>query len=245
MDRAFPAGFLKRWQRGARIVALTGAGVSAESGVPTFRGDGGLWRGHDPTALATPEAFARDPELVWEFYDGRRATVAACEPNAAHRALAELEEAAPGFVLVTQNVDGLHARAGSRNVLRLHGDLFEVRCTREGKAWRDERARLPRPLPPLCDCGAPLRPGVVWFGEALDPRILSRAEEAVGSADVVLVVGTSSLVYPAAALPHLAADAGAYVVEVDPEETALSSIVDLALREPAGKAVPALREALA
>jgi NAD-dependent deacetylase len=224
------------------ILALTGAGVSAESGLATFRGPGGLWEGREPTELATPQAFAADPSTVWRFYAWRRAQAAAARPNPAHEALAALERRSEAFTLVTQNVDGLHERCGSSNVLRLHGSLWRLRCTGEGTERDDLRADL-GPLPPRCDCGAMLRPGVVWFGEGLPPDILEQSMRAARGAALALVVGTSSLVYPAAELPRIARAAGAYVVEVNPETTPLSAAVDERLSGPAGLVLPALLEA--
>jgi NAD-dependent deacetylase len=224
------------------IVALTGAGVSAESGLATFRGPGGLWEGHDPMELATAEAFARDPALVWRFYAWRRARAAEALPNAAHRALAALERARADSRVITQNVDGLHERAGSHRVLRLHGTLWRLRCVACGRENEDLRRQL-APLPPRCPCAAPLRPAVVWFGEALPAAVLAEAQRAVREAAVLVVAGTSSLVWPAAGLPGLARAAGAFVVEVNPEPTPLSDDADLVLRVPAGVALPALAEA--
>src|SRR5688572_29364545 len=219
-----------------RVLVLTGAGVSAESGVPTFRGPEGLWRAFRPEDLATPEAFARDPRLVWEWYAWRREKIAACAPNAAHRALVALEARAPQFLLATQNVDGLHALAGSRRLVELHGSLWRVRCTGCGHAAarRDDLG----PLPPSCSCGSTLRPDVVWFGETLPPEALQRAFDAAREAEVVLVVGTSSLVHPAAAIPEAALFAGAYVVEVNPEPTPLSDRATVSLRGRAAEVVP-------
>jgi NAD-dependent deacetylase len=222
-----------------RAVALTGAGVSAESGVPTFRGPEGLWGRFRAEDLATPEAFARDPRLVWEWYDWRRQRVAVVRPNPAHAALAALESRVREFLLVTQNVDGLHAMAGSRRVVELHGNLWRVRCTGCAESSEDRRVPLPE-LPPRCGCGALLRPDIVWFGESLDAAAVGRAQAASTAAEVVLVVGTSSLVYPAAALPHLARAAGAFVVEINPEETPLSRVADVWLRGTAAEVVPAL-----
>lgn len=210
------------------VVVLTGAGVSAESGVPTFRGDGGLWRTFRAEDLATPAAFARDPRLVWEWYDWRRRIVAACEPNAAHRTLAQMERALPGFTLVTQNVDGLHERAGSRNVLRLHGSLWSLRCTRDGRRVLNYDVPLAE-IPPHCACGALLRPDVVWFGETLPGDVIEAAWRAAEQADVMLVIGTSSIVYPAAALPIVALRRGARVVEFNVEPTDLSGYSQLVL----------------
>jgi NAD-dependent deacetylase len=221
-----------------RVVALTGAGVSAESGVPTFRGPEGLWRQFRPEDLATPEAFARDPKLVWEWYAWRRERVAACRPNAAHRALAALDRRAPEFLLATQNVDGLHALAGSRRLVELHGSLWRVRCTACAHVF-DERGAFAE-LPPRCNCGGLLRPDVVWFGEPLARHVLERAFAAAREADVVLVAGTSSLVYPAAAVPEAALWAGAYVIEVNPEPTPLTAKASVSFRGRAAEVLPLL-----
>jgi NAD-dependent deacetylase len=244
VDITLPNEFLDQWHVGSRLLVLTGAGVSAESGVPTFRGPEGLWKGHDPMSLATPQAFARDPEQVWEFYDWRRDLIARCRPNPAHEAIAEMERRVPGFLLATQNVDGLHRLAGNEKIVELHGNIFRVRCTGTCAEVEDRRVPMPKPWPPPCPCGAVLRPAVVWFGEALDPQRLTRADEAAAGAEVVIVAGTSATVYPAAALPTRALAAGAYVVEVSPEDTPLSPQVQLALRGPAGTVLPALVEAL-
>jgi len=217
--------------------ALTGAGVSAESGVPTFRGTGGLWRSFRPEQLATAEAFYHDPTLVWEWYEWRRQLVAACQPNAAHRALAEMEQALPDFVLVTQNVDGLHQLAGSQRVLELHGSLWRLRCTACGCVREDRRVPLPE-IPPRCDCGGLLRPDVVWFGESLPTGVVEAAWQAAAVCRWALVVGTSAVVHPAASLPLVARRNGAYLVEVNPAETVLTSLVDEVLRGPAGQLLP-------
>jgi NAD-dependent deacetylase len=232
----------ERLRNAGPLVVLTGAGVSAESGLATFRGPGGHWEGRDPMELATPEAFRADPLTVWRFYAWRRQQAASASPNAAHLAIAALEGSREEFLLVTQNVDGLHERAGSRRLVRLHGSLWRLRCTREGREFDDLREELGE-LPPRCACGAPLRPGVVWFGEALPPDAFGRAEEACRSAETVIVAGTSSLVYPAAALPQLAKASGAYVVEVNPEPTPLSRSVDERLSGKAGTILPLLAAA--
>jgi NAD-dependent deacetylase len=241
-DPARPAAWdqaAERLRAARHVLALTGAGVSAESGVPTFRGPEGLWRRFRPEDLATPEAFRRDPHLVWEWYAWRRERVAACRPNAAHRALAALDAVRPEFLLATQNVDGLHALAGSRRLIELHGSLWRVRCVGCGRV--DEERSVPlSALPPRCACGALLRPDVVWFGEPLSAEAIERAFAAAREAEVMLVVGTSSIVYPAAALPQVARSAGAFVIEVNPETTPLSALAQVSLRGTAAEIVPAL-----
>jgi NAD-dependent deacetylase len=219
---------------------LTGAGVSRESGIATFRDAGGLWEGVDPMQVATPRAFATDPNLVWRFYDERRARAAAAQPNPAHRAITALEATGRPFFLATQNVDGLHERAGSKTLVRLHGSLWRVRCTGCAAESDDRRPKL-EPLPPHCAaCGAMLRPAVVWFEEPLPMIEFGQAQSAAREAELVLVVGTSSLVYPAASLQLAALEAGAYVVEINPERTSFSTQASEHLAGPAGVVLPAL-----
>ena len=224
-----------------RVVVLTGAGISAESGVPTFRGAGGLWRQHRPEDLATPEAFAHGPRLVWEWYDWRRARVAQAEPHPGHLALAQLERRVPDFTLITQNVDGLHQRAGSRRVLKLHGDIWTLHCLGCGLEETNHDVPL-REIPPRCSCGGLFRPGVVWFGEALPADVLRHAMEAAAHAQVFLVVGTSAVVQPAASLPLLAQQNGAKLVEINLEETPLSAQADASFWGKAGELLPRLLE---
>jgi NAD-dependent deacetylase len=222
-----------RLRTATRITALTGAGVSAASGIPTFRGPDGLWRKVRAETLATPDAFAHDPKLVWEWYDWRRGMITGAQPNAAHDVLARWTQARPGFTLITQNVDGLHERAGADPILRLHGSIWHVRCARPcangARDWLDTTVPQPK-LPPACPhCGAYVRPGVIWFGEPLDPAIVRAATDAAISSDVFLTIGTSSVVYPAAGLVHEARRRGAFVVEINTESTAASEVVDVQL----------------
>lgn len=226
-------------QSASSVVALTGAGISAESGIPTFRGAGGMWKSFRPEDLATPEAFTRDPKLVWEWYLWRRGLIARAEPNPGHYALARLEQRAPRFHLVTQNVDGLHDRAGSRKILKLHGDIWQVRCTGCGLERRDERLAFDE-MPPRCACGGLLRPAVVWFGEMLEADVWQRAERAVAETELLLVVGTSAVVYPAAGLVPLARRSGARIIEINLEETPYSASVDCSLRGKAAELLPKL-----
>jgi NAD-dependent deacetylase len=220
------------------IVALTGAGISAESGVPTFRGDGGLWRDHQVQELATPEAFASDPELVWLFYAWRRQLVRGCHPNRAHAALAQMEREVGEFTLITQNVDGLHQRAGSRLILELHGSLWRLRCAACGAHWREKTVPFDT-MPPTCpSCGSVARPDVVWFGERLDPILVDQAVAAAASASTFLVVGTSGLVQPAASLPGLAKRNGARVIEFNVDATPITNLADELRRGPATHELP-------
>ena len=240
------ARLIERLRTARHIVVVTGAGMSAESGIPTFRGAGGLWRTHRPEDLATPDAFARDPALVWAWYRSRQRTVAAAEPNAGHHALARIEDRIAHWHLVTQNVDGLHQRAGSRAVTELHGSLWRLTCS-AGCPRVEDISGSPVPgddgLLPRCACGAWQRPGVVWFGERLDEAALSHAWEAASACDLLIAVGTSGVVYPAAAVPEVALAAGATIVEVNVEETPLTAVADFVLRAPAAMALPALEAA--
>jgi NAD-dependent deacetylase len=231
---------VRKWLLEASSVAvLTGAGVSAESGVPTFRDADGLWNQYRVQDLATPAAFARDPKLVWDWYNWRRSVLAEVQPNPGHYALAELEKRIPAFTLITQNVDGLHKLAGNQNVLRLHGSVWSVRCLACGQETIDKRVPMPE-IPPHCDCGGFLRPAVVWFGEPLPSKIWKAAEAAARSADLFLVIGTSAVVYPAAGLAQLAKSSGARVVEINVAETPLTSEIDQFLQGPSGELLPQL-----
>jgi NAD-dependent protein deacetylase/lipoamidase len=234
------AALADRIRTARRITVLTGAGVSAASGVPTFRGAGGLWRNFRPEDLATPEAFQRDPRLVWEWYDCRRGLIAKCRPNAAHEALTRLS-ARPGVTLITQNVDGLHERAGSRDVIRFHGSIWRLKCSagcRDGReSWEDVSVPI-AVLPPKCPhCGGLARPAVVWFGEPIEEAIVRRANAAV-ACDLFLSVGTSSIVYPAAGLVHAAKQHGAWTVEINPQTTEAAGFLDMVIAAPAEDALP-------
>lgn len=236
----FSAELIERLRDAKRVVALTGAGISAESGVPTFRDAlTGLWAKFDPRELATPSAFERNPKLVWDWYAARREQVAKVAPNAGHYALAEMEKRVPHLIVATQNVDGLHARAGSRNVVELHGNIARVKCSREHRIL-ERWSQFDDSLPPRCECGAFLRPDVVWFEEMLPEDALRKAEDEAHRCDVLLVVGTSGEVYPAAVLPHYAKGNGARIVEINPYQTDLSALADDRLRAPSGVALPAL-----
>ena len=237
----------------SRIVVLTGAGISAESGVPTFRGPGGLWKSYRPEELATPQAFYRDPRLVWEWYAWRRAFVSECSPNAAHLALARLALRYESTTLVTQNVDGLHHRAADEVAawdgdpstaypLEIHGAIHRDRCSACGRRTPgrlDIDASAEETLPRCEECGALLRPDVVWFGEALDPDIIGASFEAARAADLCLVIGTSAVVYPAASVPEVTLQGGGTVIEVNLEATPLTPSATLSLRGSASETVPA------
>ncbi len=230
-----------------RIVVFTGAGVSAESGLATFRGVGGLWADFDPVTLATPEAFAREPKRVWDWYASRYVGVRDSEPNAAHRAIARLEASFPSLLVVTQNIDRMHQRAGSKRVLELHGNIWNARCNACGREV--DMATLvdfadPAGDSPRCGCGGRMRPSVVWFGERLPEAVFEEAAEAAAGCDLFITVGTSATVYPAAGLIELAARSGADIIEVNREETPLSHLSRRVLRESAGEALPRLVDEL-
>lgn len=239
-DAEIPTEMVERLRHAQRVVVLTGAGTSAESGVPTFRDAlTGLWAKYDPQELATPQAFLRNPKLVWDWYAWRRNLVTAVEPNAGHYALAAMERHVPHFTLITQNVDGLHQRAGSENVIELHGNLSRVKCYDEERlidTW-DETGDLSPRCP---QCGGYLRPDVVWFGEMLPAIALQRAVQASRSADLFLLVGTSAVVHPAASLPLEAVDNLAYLIEINPNDTPLSEWMTVSLRGPSGVVLPDL-----
>jgi len=226
-------------ERASLVTVLSGAGISAESGIPTFRGPEGLWRNYRAEDLATPEAFSRDPELVWRWYDWRRGIVAQARPNAAHVGLVALERR-QRVTVITQNVDGLHALAGSRELIELHGNIWKVRCTTCAVIATNTEVPL-AVIPPRCGrCGALVRPHIVWFGEAVDPYDFQRSVEMSRSADVFLVIGTSGLVQPAASLAQVAKSSGATVVEINPDSTPATSLADLVFPERATRVFEAL-----
>lgn len=248
MPVSIPLSLIDTLRAARRVTLLTGAGISAESGVPTFReAQTGLWEHYDPTELATPQAFQRDPKLVWEWYAWRRGLVAQAKPNVGHLALAELEARLIShgvrFTLITQTVDGLHHRAGSVNVIELHGNLQRTKCFTENvivEAWPETEA-----VPPRCPrCGGFLRPDVVWFNESLPVAALRSAIEAASTCDVFFSIGTSGVVQPAAALAYSALEQGAPLIEINPADTPLTPLAAHRLRGAAGQILPALVRAL-
>jgi len=235
-----PPALLERLRSAERVVALTGAGVSAESGVPTFRdAQSGLWAQYRPEELATPEAFLKNPRMVWDWYAFRRTLTQKAAPNPGHVALSRFQELFGDFTLITQNVDGLHARAGSRDVIELHGNIETTRCFDEGTVATE--IADDGKTPPRCpQCGGLLRPGVVWFGESLPQAALERAEQAAQRCEVLFSIGTSSLVHPAAGLAWVARRTGALLVEINPTSTPLTVHADYVLSGPAGQVLPLL-----
>ncbi|MBN1274372.1 MAG: NAD-dependent deacylase [Candidatus Aminicenantes bacterium] len=226
------------------IAVSTGAGISAESGIPTFRGKDGLWKQFRAEELATPNAFMRDPKLVWEWYDWRRGIIGGKSPNPGHFVLAEWEKLYPEFTLITQNIDGLHAKAGSRNILELHGNIWKVRCTQKETVMENFDAPL-KEIPPLCPkCGALLRPHVVWFGESLPTEVIHEAFRRAETCEVLFVIGSSTVVQPAASLPFHALEEGAKVVEINLEPTPLTSSANFSFLGKAGEILPMIDKAL-
>ncbi|UCG91569.1 MAG: NAD-dependent deacylase [candidate division WOR-3 bacterium] len=227
------------------VFVLTGAGISAESGVPTFRDADGLWKNYSATDLATPEAFARNPALVWEWYHWRQSIILKAAPNPAHYALVELEKKFSTFLLLTQNVDNLHRRAGSQNVLELHGNIFRARCLSCGNVQEhtidpdNEVNNLP-----TCSCSGLLRPDVVWFGEPIPQDVWQQSLTFLNQTDVALISGTSGIVWPAAAIPELAKKGGIKTIEVNLESTPISPIVDISLQGKAGEILPQIVQKL-
>ncbi|HNT25949.1 MAG TPA: NAD-dependent deacylase [Anaerolineales bacterium] len=242
MSAKFPPQLIEVVRAAAQIAVLTGAGISAESGVPTFRqAQSGLWAQYDPQELATPQAFQRNPPLVWEWYAWRRTLVEQVQPNPGHFALAEMARRGPGLTLITQNIDGLHQKAGSPNVIELHGSIRRVKCFSEDQPveqWAETGE-----IPPRCPrCGGLLRPDVVWFNENLPPQALQAAITAAKTCDLFFSIGTSGLVNPAASLPYYALERDKPVVEINPEPTPLTEYVSYSIQGPSGIVLPALVE---
>ena len=227
----------------SRLVVTTGAGMSKESGIPTFRdAPSALWENFDPMDLATREGFLRDPALVWRWYGDRRRMISQARPHAGHVAIAEMETMFPSFLLITQNIDNLHRDAASRELIEMHGNIFRFKCFDRDHIIE----RLPETddEPPRCECGSHIRPDVVWFGEALDARDVDRAYAALEQCEAILVVGTSGIVAPVSGFPAVAKSAGAVVIEINPEETPITPLADIFIRAAAGAALPLLVTAL-
>lgn len=241
MKYRFSEQLKERLLKSSKVSVLTGAGVSKESGIPTFRGEDGLWRNYNATELATPESFAANPSLVWEWYQWRRGLIKPIEPNPGHYAIAAMERFYENFSLITQNIDGLHAKAGNKKIFELHGNIWRVRCVEEGTTLEYFDHPLEE-IPPKCSCGGLLRPDVVWFGEALDPSILNESFRMATESDLCLVIGTSGVVYPAAVIPVEAKSHGAYIVEVNPNPSSLTPIADEAIQGPSAEVLPELVE---
>jgi len=231
-------------QKMRNIAVLTGSGISAESGIPTFRGKDGLWKQYRAEQLATPSAFEQDPELVWQWYDWRRGIIGSKKPNAGHEILVRWENRFPSFSLITQNIDGFHQKAGSKEVIELHGNIWKLRCTQEQTVSDVFDVPL-KTIPPLCPtCGSLLRPHVVWFGESLDGNIIQQAFQLSRSCEMMFVIGTSAVVQPAASLPLGAADSGAKVVEINPDPTPLTPYADFSFKGKAGEVLPMIDDKL-
>jgi len=238
------AALARRLASAHAVVAFTGAGVSAESGVPTFRGADGIWSKLKPEELASMDAFMKNPSLVWEWYAHRKKIMSGIAPNAGHRALVRMEGLVPAFTVVTQNIDNLHARAGSRTVHELHGNIERNYCMKCGKAYGSDFAAADTGVPLCPSCGGLVRPDVVWFGEMLPEKEWGASVRAAEGADVFMAIGTSAVVYPAASLPLIAKRAGAYVVEINPEPTPLTPAADEFLQGPSGVLLPLLADAM-
>lgn len=242
-SKSFSPALQEKLRSAQKVVVLSGAGVSAESGISTFRDKDGLWEKFKPEDLATPSAFERNPKLVWEWYEFRRQKIKSVKPNPAHLALAQMEKFFPQFLLVTQNVDNLHQKAGSKKLLELHGNISRNKCFVCEKISTQNNFNS-KTVPPLCKCGGYLRPDVVWFGELLPEEALEKAQEASREAELFFSVGTSAIVYPAASLPFLAQEQGAFVVEINTCETEISPAVDEVILGKAGEVLPEILEFL-
>ena len=229
-----------------KLLFITGAGISAESGIPTFRGKDGYWRQHNPMELASPEGFARDPALVWEWYNERKAIIRRAQPNAGHLAIAQLQAAIPNTLLATQNVDGLHQVAGSKKVVEIHGSIWETRCTREGTLFIRDAVDTETEVPPKCKCGALLRPNVVWFGETLPVEPIAHITEFIlaGGIDIAFAIGTSALFAYISGWAWEAKEQGARVVEINLDPSPISTFADFIFRDKAGTVLPQICQAM-
>ncbi len=236
----FSEKFIKVLKSAQSVTVLTGAGISAESGVPTFRGDDGLWKKFKPEELANFDAFIKNTELVWEWYKYRKKLIADVKPNPGHYALVEMENIFSNFSLITQNVDNLHRRAGSKKVFELHGNIQKNYCIGCKKEFSDEIIFSKLEIPRCDNCGELIRPGVVWFGECLPEDQWNEAEKATRNCEIFFTIGTSAVVYPAASLPYLAKEHGAFLIEINPEPTPVTSIVDEFLQGKSGEILPEL-----
>jgi len=238
-----PKELIEKLSKAKSIAVITGAGISAESGVPTFRGADGLWKKYRAEELATPYAFKKDPKLVWEWYDWRRGLISKTSPNKGHLAIAEMESLIKDFTLITQNVDGLHRSAGSKNIIEIHGNLWRVKCIDHGHISYNMDVPL-KEIPPHCHCGSIVRPDVVWFGESLSQSDINNSYDALRRAEILLVVGTSGIVQPVASFPHVAKEAGALVVEINIEKTPITALADYTLLGPSGEVLPLIVDSI-
>lgn len=221
------------------LLVITGAGISAESGIPTFRGNDGLWQNYRAEDLATPWAFERNPEVVWRWYDWRRGIIGRAELNPGHLAIKQLEGLYDDFFLITQNVDGLHGRTGIKNMVEIHGNLWRARCTKDGRTSMLMDVPL-KSIPPTCECGNILRPDVVWFGESIPSDWLQKSYDVIDMCDTLIVAGTSGVVYPVASFPQSVKERGGCVIEINIEPTPISSIADISLFGKSGDLLPIL-----
>ena len=238
-----PPKLIEQAKLAQSVTVLTGAGISAESGVPTFRGEEGLWKKFRPEELANFDVFMRNPELVWEWYNYRRKIIEEISPNPGHFALAKMESHFPQFTLITQNVDGLHQSAGSSNVVELHGNIHRNRCVKCDRIFSEIALSTDEEIP-TCECGGLLRPDVVWFGESLPEDVLQKAFDVTKNCDLFFSIGTSAVVYPAASLPELAKQHGAFVVEINLEPTPITSFADVAIHDKSGVILPQIVKTL-
>lgn len=235
---------IERLRKTRYLLVITGAGISAESGIPTFRGDDGLWQNYRAEELATPWAFQRDPVTVWKWYDWRRGIIGKAEPNPGHLAIKQFEEIFESFFLITQNVDGLHGRTGIKNMIEIHGNLWRVRCERDGRTSMLMDIPL-KSIPPKCECGGILRPDVVWFGESMPTEAINKAYNVMSLCDTLMVVGTSGVVYPVASFPQTVRENGGFVIEVNMEPTPISQIADISVYGKSGDILPEIVKGLA